>query len=132
MTTPTNISHWTPRVLSVLRIITGLLFFAHGSAKLLGFPAVARVPEAFTLPWTAGVIELIAGPLLVLGLFTRQTAFLASGLAAFAYFIGHAPRGFFPLINGGESAILFCFVLFYFVFAGPGPWSLDARREKAV
>lgn len=118
--------------LSALRIMSGLLFFAHGSQKLLSFPAA---PEwevaAFSLPWIAGVLELLGGALIALGLFTRPTAFVLSGLMAFAYFIAHAPQNFYPILNGGESAILFCFTFLYFVFSGPGRLSLDALRGRA-
>ncbi|MFP7570256.1 DoxX family protein [Marivita sp. S2033] len=129
MNTDTLETTWAPRILSVLRIMTALLFLAHGTDKILGFPDTGRTPDAFTLGWTAGVIELFTGALLTLGLFTRPAAFLASGLAAAAYFIGHAPANFFPVINQGDAAILYCFVFFYIVFAGPGPWSLDALRN---
>ena len=120
---------WSPRMLSVLRIVSGLIFFAHGTQKLLGFPASDRVPEAFTMGWTAGVVELVGGALLVIGLFTRPVAFLCSGTMAAAYFIAHAPQSFFPALNGGDAAILYCFVFLYLVFAGPGPWSIDAMRD---
>lgn len=120
---------WAPRMLSVLRIMAALIFFAHGTDKILGFPDTGGTPDAFTMGWIAGVLELFGGGLLVLGLFTRPVAFVLSGLAAAAYFIGHAPESFFPVINGGDAAILFCFVFFYLVFAGPGPWSLDALRN---
>lgn len=123
-------AEWTPRMLSVLRIVAALIFFAHGTDKILGFPDTGRMPDAFTLRWIAGVIELVGGALLIVGLFTRPVAFLASGLAAAAYFIGHAPESFFPAINRGDAAILYCFVFLYLVFAGPGPWSLDALRGE--
>ncbi len=121
---------WAPRMLSVLRIVAALIFFAHGSQKLLGFPASDRVPAAFTMGWMAGVLELIGGALLVIGLFTRPVAFVLSGLMASAYFIAHAPQSFFPALNGGDAAILYCFVFLYIVFAGPGPWSVDAMRDR--
>jgi len=121
---------WAPRMLSVLRIMAALIFFAHGTDKILGFPDTGRTPDAFTLGWIAGMIELFAGALLVLGLFTRPVAFLASGQMAAAYFIAHAPQSFYPGMNGGDAAILFCFVFLYLVFAGPGPWSLDALRGR--
>ncbi|PVA11374.1 DoxX family protein [Pelagivirga sediminicola] len=121
---------WAPRMLSVLRIVAALIFFAHGTEKLLGFPVADRVPDAFTLGWFAGVLELFGGGLLVIGLFTRPVAFLLSGQMAVAYFIAHLPQSFFPSLNGGDAAILFCFVFLYLVFAGPGPWSVDAVRAK--
>ena len=122
---------WAPRVLSILRIVAGLLFLAHGTQKLLGFPAGEMgQPEMMTLSWIAGVIELVAGSLLVLGLFTRAAAFVASGEMAFAYWMAHAAQGPFPVNNGGDAAILYCFVFLYLVFAGPGPWSLDAALSR--
>jgi putative oxidoreductase len=126
----TALDNWSPRVLSVLRIMSALLFLAHGTQKILGFPAGANPPPSITsLPGIAGVFELVGGALLALGLFTRPVAFVLSGVMAFAYFIAHAPRNFFPVNNGGDAAILYCFVFFYFVFSGPGPWSLDALRS---
>lgn len=124
---------WRPQMLSVLRIMSALLFMAHGTQKLLGFPPSDKPgPELLSLSGTAGVFELFGGALLVLGLFTRPVAFVLSGEMAFAYFIAHAPRSFFPVLNAGDAAILYCFVFLYLVFAGPGPWSLDAAlRRKA-
>lgn len=119
---------WAPRMLSILRIVSALIFFAHGTQKLLGFPPSERVVEAFSLSWFAGVLELFGGALLVLGLFTRPVAFVLSGEMAFAYWIAHAPQSFFPVLNGGDAAILYCFVFLYLVLAGPGPWSVDALR----
>ncbi|NUU35217.1 DoxX family protein [Pseudomonas sp. C2B4] len=120
---------WAPRLLSVLRIITAFLFLQHGTAKLFGFPHVAFFDELslFSLIGFAGVLEVVGGLLLVLGLFTRPVAFILSGEMAFAYFIGHAPKGLFPLLNNGEPAILFCFIFLYLVAAGGGAWSLDRR-----
>ena len=127
-----QLTTWQPRVLSVLRIMSALIFMAHGTQKILGFPASERpAPEILSLGGIAGVLELFGGALLVLGLFTRPVAFLLSGLMAFAYFIAHAPRSFFPILNGGDAAILYCFVFLYLVFAGGGPWSLDALRTKS-
>ncbi|WEX08226.1 DoxX family protein [Chelativorans sp. AA-79] len=118
-------SAWTPRMLSILRIVTALLFFEHGSQKLLGFPASEFSPEVFSLPWIAGALELVGGALLAVGLFTRPVAFILAGEMAVAYWMGHAPQSFFPVLNGGDSAILYCFIFLYLTFAGPGPWSLD-------
>ena len=121
---------WAPRFLSILRIMTALLFLEHGTQKLLGFPVSDYVPAFMSLPWIAGVLELFGGALLAVGLFTRPVAFILSGQMAVAYFVAHAPGSFFPVLNGGESAILFCFVFLYLVFAGPGPWSVDAMRAR--
>jgi putative oxidoreductase len=123
---------WAPRVLSVLRIVTALLFMTHGTSKLLNLPALRAAPEPWTLSWTAGVLELIGGALLTLGLFSRATAFLLSGEMAVAYFIAHAPQAFLPIENRGELAVLYCFVFFYLWVAGPGPWSLDALRRRGA
>ena len=120
---------WAPRVLSVLRIVSALIFFEHGSQKLLGFPVHPNPPEVLSLSWTAGALELVGGALLAIGLFTRPVAFVLAGEMAFAYWLGHAPRGAFPVLNGGDAAILYCFVFFYLAFAGGGPWSLDALRS---
>jgi len=121
-----------PILLSVLRIVAGLLFMEHGLVKLFGFPpgSPMPMPAAFTLFWFAGVIELIGGALITLGLFTRSAAFICSGEMAVAYFMGHATRGLFPVINMGDAAILYCFVFLYFSAAGPGPWSVDAIRNR--
>jgi putative oxidoreductase len=124
---------WTPRALSILRIITGLLIIQHGMAKILGFPvfpAYASV-QPFSLIGAAGFIEMIGGALLILGLFTRPVAFVLAGEMAFAYFIGHFPKGFLPLINGGTLAILYCFTCLYLSTAGAGPWSVDAKNNQA-
>lgn len=125
---------WAPRALSVLRIMAGLLFMAHGTQKLLGFPASgdgAGGPLP-TMMLIAGSIELVAGALIAIGLFTRPAAFLASGLMAFAYFIAHAPQSFFPVLNGGDAAVLFCFVFLYLAAAGGGEWSIDAARNRGT
>jgi putative oxidoreductase len=121
-----------PYFLSILRIMVALLFFEHGLSKMFGFPAT-QVPPGLTLHWFAGVLEFAGGALLILGLWTRLAAFVLSGEMAFAYFLSHAPHGFFPILNRGEGAVLFCFVFLYFAFAGAGPWSLDAvlRRHRA-
>jgi putative oxidoreductase len=122
---------WAPRILSVLRIIVGLLFLCHGLVKLFGFPPGAKPGQAalFSLLGFAGVIELIGGVAIVFGLFTRPVAFVLAGEMAVAYFMVHAPQGFFPVLNGGEEAILYCFIFLYLAAAGAGPWSLDARRK---
>lgn len=117
---------WTPRVLSILRIVSALIFIAHGTQKLFGFPASDFSPAAFSLPWIAGVLEVFGGAALLVGFYTRPVAFVLSGLMAVAYWMAHAPQSFFPVLNGGDAAILYCFVFLYLVFAGPGPWSLDA------
>ncbi len=123
---------WAPRMLSVLRFVAALTFFAHGTQKILGFPASDMVPPPGSLPWIAGMLELFGGALLILGLFTRPVAFVLSGFMAAAYFMAHAPRSFFPVLNGGDAAILYCFVFLYIFVAGPGAWSLDeARRARA-
>jgi putative oxidoreductase len=116
-------------MLSVLRIVTALLFIEHGTMKLLGFPPSEFHPELLSLFGIAGVIEITGGLLVLLGLFTRPAAFILSGEMAVAYFTAHLPGGFFPILNHGESAVLFCFVFLYLVFAGPGAWSLDERRR---
>jgi putative oxidoreductase len=130
MSLSNTLDAWAPRMLSVTRIMAGLIFLAHGSTKLLGFPASDMNPPAFSMGWNAGIIELIAGTLIALGLFTRPAAFIASGAMAFAYFLAHAPQSFFPVVNGGDAAILYCFFFLYLVFAGPGPWSIDAQRSR--
>jgi putative oxidoreductase len=123
---------WAPRLLSVLRIMAALLFMAHGTMKLFGFPDSGRPgPELFSLMGFAGTLEVVGGALLVIGLFTRPVAFILSGMMAVAYFMAHAPQDFFPIKNGGESAILFCFVFLYLVAAGAGSWSVDAARRQA-
>lgn len=122
----TQLTIWQPRVLSVLRVITAFLFMAHGTQKMFGFPADARMPfELFSLMGLAGVLEVFGGLLILIGLFTRPVAFLLSGQMAAAYFMAHAPNNFWPLNNGGESAVLYSFIFLYFVFAGGGTWSLD-------
>ena len=123
-----------PVALGVLRIMSGLLFLEHGTQKMLSFPGGERAGSglAFDNPGAyAGIIELVAGALIALGLFTRPAAFLASGTMAAAYFMAHAPQGFFPVNNMGDAAILYCFVFLYFVFAGPGRFSLDSSRRSA-
>ena len=118
---------WAPALHSVLRIVAGLLFLEHGTGKLLSFPAglpfIDKMPAGML--YFTGTIELVGGLLMALGLFTRPVAFVLSGFMAFAYFMAHFPMSVFPAINGGEPAVLFCFVFLYFAAAGPGPWSID-------
>ena len=122
-----------PRALSVLRIIMGLMIIQHGMAKLIGFPAVASFAKLnpLSLIGFAGFIELIGGALLIIGFLTQPVAFIISGEMAFAYFMAHAPKSFFPLINGGTLAIIFCFACLYLSTAGAGPWSVDAATKRA-
>ena len=110
-----------PYVLSIDRVIIGLLFMAHGTSKLFGFPTSMNGPDPFTLLWFAGVIEVGGGALLALGLWTRLAAFIMSGEMAIGYFMSHAPQGFFPIANRGEAAVLYCLIFLYFAFAGGGP-----------
>jgi len=123
---------WAPRVLSVLRIVSGLALLEHGTAKIFKFPVVATMAklDLASMGGISGFLELIGGALLLVGLFTRPVAFILSGMCAVAYFYAHAPRGLFPILNGGEAAIIYTFLLFYIAAAGPGPWSIDARRGK--
>lgn len=120
---------WYPRLLALLRIVAGYLFIAHGTAKHFKLPHVAMFDnlQPFTLPGIAGMIEIVGGALLIIGLFTRPAAFICSGLMAFAYFIGHASRGnpLVPLLNGGELAVLYCFLFLFLAVAGPGAWAVD-------
>ena len=126
-----NLNRLAPHILSLLRIASALLLMQHGTTKILGLPVTqATGISLVTLPGIAGLFELIGGVLLLIGLFTRPVAFLLSGMTAVAYFMVHAGRDFYPINNGGELAALYCFVFFYFVFAGPGPWSVDAVRNR--
>lgn len=120
---------WAPRLRSVLRIVVGLVFMLHGTQKLLGFPdpGAKLTAQAPALIRAAGFIELVGGALIALGLLTSIAALIASGEMAVAYFKQHAPGGPWPTLNGGELAVLYCFVFLYLAFAGPGPWSIDAR-----
>jgi putative oxidoreductase len=127
-----TLARFEPMILSIFRIITGLLLFQFGAAKLLKIPVVAPFDkvEAFSQFGVAGMFELVFGGLLILGLFSRCAAFILCGEMAVAYFISHFPKGFIPLLNGGNLAILFCFACLYLTCAGGGPWSLDAMRGK--
>jgi len=122
---------WRPHLLSTLRIVAALEILQHGTSKLFGFPAYPAFAnvQINSLMGVSGIIELIGGLLFLVGLFTRPVAFILCGFTAAAYFMVHASKSFFPLVNGGELAVLYCFVFLYFVAAGPGPWSLDAARR---
>jgi putative oxidoreductase len=124
------LTKWQPAALSLFRFITGLLLFQYGVAKIFKFPVVPQFADLPPLIMAAGTIELVLGALLMIGLFTRIAAFILSGEMAFAYFIGHFPRGFLPLLNNGTAAILFCFACLYLSTSGGGPWSVDAMMKK--
>ena len=125
-----GIARYQPYALAILRIVAGLLFFEHGTSRLFGFPSPLPTPALFSLYWFAGSIEFVGGALIGLGLFTRTAALIVSGEMAFAYFLSHAPASVFPILNRGDGAILYCFVFFFLVFAGAGPWSLDAAWSR--
>ena len=137
MTAANVVSKWRtrgPHLLSTLRIVAAFLFMQFGTGKVFAFPA-AIMPEGGTAPlwslaWIAGALEVFGGFFLLIGLFTRPIAFLLSGEMAFAYFIGHAPQGFWPVLNQGHPAVLFCFLFLYLSAAGAGPWSLDAKLGR--
>lgn len=127
-------SPWTGRMLSIFRIVAGVVFMTAGTMKIFGYPANPMPdmppPEPWSQIWIGGLMEVVGGLLIVLGLWTRPTAFLLAGEMAVAYWLFHAPRSFFPVLNGGDAAILYCFVFLLLVFAGPGAWSLDAARAR--
>lgn len=127
------LSKWSGEILSLLRIFASFMFIQHGTQKLFGFPVEARGPyELMTLsPGLAGLLEVVLGPLLLIGLFTRPIAFVLSGFMAFAYFMAHAPRGFWTLANGGDAAVLYSFVFLYIAAVGGGKWSVDAIRGRS-
>jgi putative oxidoreductase len=129
----TMLARFQPHVLSIFRIITGLLLFQFGCAKVLKFPIIPPFDKVgvLSLFWCAGVIELVLGGLLILGVCSRIVAFVLCGEMAFAYFIQHFPRGFIPLLNGGELAIMFCFACLYIACAGGGPYGFDGMRKSA-
>jgi putative oxidoreductase len=130
---PTNFfATWAPRILSVLRIVVAALFLQHGTAKFLHVPHVAQLDNVplMSLAGAGGVLEIVGGLLLLFGLFTRPVALLLSGEMAVAYFIAHAPSGALPILNGGELAVVYCFVFLYFAVAGGGPWRVSARSES--
>jgi putative oxidoreductase len=116
---------WRPYVLSILRIVVGLLFLEHGLSKVFGFPAPSPAASLSGLLILAAFLETVGALFFLVGAYTRIVAFILSGEMAFAYFMAHAPRGFFPLVNGGQLAIVFCFIFLYFAFSGGGPWSVD-------
>ena len=121
------LSKYSSQILGITRIMTGLLFMEHGTTKHLNFPPGDMHPAITSLPGTAGVIEIVAGALIALGLFSRCAAFVASGTMAFAYFLVHAPMNFFPVANRGDAAILFCFIFLYLAAAGPGAFALNKK-----
>ena len=128
-----NPARFAPYVQSLLRVAAAAIFIPHGTQKLLGFPLAFPGPVTmFSQMWVAGVLELVGGTLMLFGLFTRPVAFLLSGEMAVAYYLAHFPRGAWPIVNGGELAVLFCFIWLFFATAGPGPWSVDAivRRKR--
>jgi putative oxidoreductase len=129
-----GLARYSPQLLAILRIVTALLFMEHGTQKLFGFPPLPMpAPDGMgTLMLIAGLLEFFGGLLILVGFLTRPTALILSGQMAVAYFMGHAPSGFFPATNMGDAAILFCFVFLYLVFAGPGAWSVDAARSRAT
>jgi len=123
---------WSPRLLALLRIVTALLFMEHGAQKLLGYPPSGHPGRGlFTLLWFAGVLELFGGFLVLIGWFTRPVAFLLSGEMAVAYWMVHAPKSIFPALNGGDAAILFCFIFLYLAAAGPGAFSVDGAPSQS-
>ncbi|EPR19465.1 hypothetical protein L905_20425 [Agrobacterium sp. TS43] len=128
MATFDSLSRYRPQALGALRIMTALLFMAHGTQKLFGFPASQMEGSLPTLMLVAALLEFVGGILVLIGLFTRPVAFILSGQMAVAYFMAHAPSNFFPALNGGDAAILFCFIFLYLFVAGPGAFSVDERR----
>ncbi|CVI57266.1 DoxX family protein [Agrobacterium leguminum] len=128
MATFDSLSRYRPQALGALRIMTALLFMAHGTQKLFGFPASQMEGSLPTLMLVAALLEFVGGILVLIGLFTRPVAFILSGQMAVAYFMAHAPSNFFPTLNGGDAAILFCFIFLYLFVAGPGAFSVDERR----
>jgi len=124
---------WRPYLLALLRIVAALLFIEHGTQKLFGFPSSTRPqPALMSLAGLAGILEVVGGALVLIGLHTRPVAFVLSGFMALAYFIAHAPRGFWTIGNGGDAAVMYCFTFLYFAAVGGGKWSVDALRAKRV
>ena len=128
-----TLDRYRPYALAALRIVTALIFMEHGTQKLFGFPAPSQSgqPPVLSLLWIGGVMELVGGLFILAGFLTRPVAFLLAGEMAVAYWMFHAPRSFFPVLNGGDAAILYCFVFLLLVFAGPGAWSVDEARGKS-
>ena len=125
-----SLSRYAPYALGLLRIFAALSFISHGTQKLFGFPVPPSwgMPAALTLPWIAGVLEVVGGTLLLVGFLTRPTAFILSGMMAVAYWMSHGSKGFYPLLNGGEPAMLFCFIFLYIAAAGPGAFAVESRK----
>jgi putative oxidoreductase len=127
-----RLNAYAPHFLAILRIVAALLFIAHGTSKLFGWPSAGMQPPLMSLFGIAAIIEVVGGVLIVIGLFTRPAALIMSGEMAVAYFMAHSPKDFFPINNAGESAVLFCFVFLYLVFSGPGAWSIDGQRRASA
>jgi putative oxidoreductase len=126
-----GLSRYQPQFLGILRIVTALLFIEHGTQKLFDFPVASGMASLPPLMMVAGLLEFIGGLLILIGFLTRPVAFILSGMMAVAYFTAHFPNGFFPVVNQGDAAILFCFIYLYLFFAGPGAWSVDGSRGTA-
>ena len=127
-----SLNRYSPYALAILRVVTALLFIEHGTQKLFNFPPLpgGGLPPPFSMFWIGAILELVGGLLILIGLFTRPVAFVMSGEMAVAYWMVHAPANIYPAVNGGDAAILFCFVFLLFVFTGPGAWSIDGARKK--
>lgn len=125
-------ARWAPQLLSVMRIIFGFTFMAHGTQKLFGYPPSDHgpPPAMFSFMWFGGLLEFVGGLLILIGLFTRPTAFVLSGMMAVAYWMVHGTKAFLPLVNGGELAVVYCFAFLYLAAAGAGPWSVDAAMKR--
>jgi putative oxidoreductase len=125
-----RVTKYWPEALSIVRIIVGLLFLEHGTSKLFGFPTPAMaMPAMGTLMWFQGVIELVGGALFAIGFFTRPVAFILAGDMAFAYFMAHAPKNLFPMLNGGDAAALYCFIFLLYFVTGPGRWAVNETTK---
>jgi len=131
MPTLNFLDRYSPYALGLLRIVTALIFIAHGTQKLLGFPAApaSGLPPMFSLFWFGAILEAFGGLAILFGVFTRPVAFILAGEMAYAYWMFHAPRSFYPLLNGGDAAILYCFIFLYLFFAGAGAFSIDNRKS---